>query len=323
MAELVTVMGCPSDLFLRSRPRCSLGPPLAITCLVQPAPDDITREVMERQSRGLYGPLMDSAVRLGSTGVGELLRSWRLRRRLSQLDLGLAADVSTKHVSFIETGRASPSREMVLHLADRLEVPMRERNVLLLAAGYAPRYAETPLDAETMASVRRAVQMTLDHHEPFPAVVVDRRWNVITANGPASLFTADVDPDLLEPPINVIRISLHPSGLAPHVVNFAEYASHLVSRLRRQVEQSADRDLEALLHEVSAYPNVLRSLPAAPQAPGVILPLMLDAGGSRLSLFSTIATFGTPLDITTAELAIEAFFPADEATERAFRRSDG
>ena len=236
------------------------------------------------------------------------------------MELGLAAGVSTKHISFIETGRASPSREMILHLADQLEVPMRDRNVLLLAAGYAPRYAETPLDAEAMASVRRVVQMVLDHHEPFPAVVVDRRWDVITANGPAALLTAGVDPELLAPPFNVIRISLHPCGLAPKVVNFAEYASHLIGRLRRQVAQSGDRDLQALLHEVIAYPHVMRSLTEVSQEPGMILPLVVEIGGSRLSLVSTIATFGTPLDITTAELAIEAFFPADEATERVFRR---
>lgn len=262
---------------------------------------------------------MVSALRVGPASIGDLLRSWRLRRRLSQLDLGSAAGVSTKHVSFIETGRASPSPEMILHLADQLDVPIRERNVMLLAAGYAPRYAETPLDAEAMAAVRRAVEMVLEHHEPFPAVVVDRRWDVVTANGPASLLTAGVDPGLLEPPLNVIRVSLHPSGLAPRVVNFDEYASHLVSRLRRQVEKCADRELEALLGEVSAYPNVLTSLAAAPHEPGVILPLVLDVGGSRLSFFSTISTFGTPLDITTAELAIEAFFPADDATESVLR----
>lgn len=262
---------------------------------------------------------MTSVLHSTPAGVGELLRSWRLRRRLSQLDLGLAAGVSTKHVSFIETGRSSPSREMILHLANELEVPMRERNVLLLAAGYAPRYAETPLDAEAMAAVRHAVQLVLDHHDPFPAVVVDRRWDVVTANASAALLTDGVDPGLLEPPVNVLRISLHPAGLAPRVINFADYAAHLVSRLRRQVEQSADPDLEALLREVSAYPNVPSGNAGALPEPGVIQPLIIDAGGSRLSLFSTIATFGTPLDITAAELAIEAFFPADRATEQALR----
>lgn len=262
---------------------------------------------------------MTTATTTNRGGVGSLLRTWRLRRRVSQLDLGIAAGVSTKHVSFIETGRATPSRDMILHLAAQLEVPLRDRNVLLLAAGYAPRYTETSLDAEAMVAVRRALQMVLDHHEPFPAVVVDRRWDVVTANAAASLLTSGVGQDLLHPPVNVIRVSLHPSGLAPRVVNFAEYAAHLVARLRRQVDQSADPDLEALLREVSGYPNVQDALDVPAPEAGIILPLVIDAGRSRLSLFSTIATFGTPLDITTAELAIETFFPADEATEQAFR----
>jgi transcriptional regulator with XRE-family HTH domain len=234
------------------------------------------------------------------------------------MELGLAAGVSTKHVSFVETGRASPSREMVLHLADHLDVPMRDRNALLLAAGYAPRFAETPLDAEAMASVRRALEMVLEHHEPVPAVVVDRRWDVVTANRAASLLTEGVETGMLTPPINVLRISLHPAGLAPRVVNFDEYAAHLVGRLRRQVAQSGDPDLEQLFSEVATYPGVTRSVLAS-EEPGVVLPLIIDVGDARLSLFSTIATFGTPLDITTAELAIEAFFPADESTDQFLR----
>ena len=236
------------------------------------------------------------------------------------MELGLAAGVSTKHVSFIETGRASPSPEMVLHLADHLDVPMRERNALLLSAGYAPRFTESPFDAEAMASVRHVLQMSLDHHEPFPAVVVDRRWDVIGANRAASVLTAGVEPEMLTPPVNIFRISLHPAGLSTRVVNFDEYAAHLVGRLRRQVAQSGDHGLELLLEEVLTYPGVTTSL-AASQEPGVVLPLVIDVGGARMSLFSTIATFGTPLDVTTAELAIEAFFPADEATEHLLRRS--
>lgn len=232
---------------------------------------------------------------------------------MSQLELGLRAGVSTKHLSFIETGRSVPSREMIVHLASHLDVPLRDQNTLLLAAGYAPQFEERPLSDEALASVHSAVRLMLDHHDPLPAVVVDRRWDLIDANNGAWLLTAEVDPDLLEPPVNVIRVSLHPSGMRRVVENFEEYAHHLVARLRRQLSQTADPDLAVLLAEVAAYPGVPDSA-IGPPTPGAVLPLRLNVAGQSLSLFSTIATVGAPLEVTVAELAIESFFPADEAT---------
>src|SRR5689334_19807391 len=159
--------------------------------------------------------------------VGTLLRDWRQRRRLSQLDLALDAKVSARHISFVETGRANPSRELVLHLAEQLEVPLRDRNSLLLAAGYAPVYAETPLDSDAMAPARKAIDMILKGHEPYPALVVDRRWDLVSANGPAmAIMTDAVDPALLEPPANSLRLTLHPDGLAPQIENLADYSAH-------------------------------------------------------------------------------------------------
>jgi hypothetical protein len=234
---------------------------------------------------------------------------------MSQLELGLRSGVSTKHLSYVETGRAQPSREMILHLAEQLDVPIRERNGLLLAAGYAPRYTETSLADDTMTAVRVAIDMTLEHHEPFPAIVIDRHWNLVTANRSAAFLTTGIDAYLMTPTPNIIRIALHPRGLARHVRNLTEYSTHLLERLRRQVAQSADPALAALLNEVSNYPNLAKPPEPTTTPPGVVLPMILDIDGHPLSLFTTIATFGTPLDITTAELAIETFYPADPSTE--------
>ena len=254
--------------------------------------------------------------------VGLMLRDWRQRRRLSQMDLSNEAAVSARHLSFVETGRSKPSRELVLHLAEHLDVPLRERNSLLLAAGYAPAYPERSLDDAGMDPVRDALDRVLGGHEPYPAVIVDRKWDIITANGSAlAIFTDGVDPDLLQPPINAYRLGLHPRGLAPRVRNFGEYSAHLITQLSRDVALSGDADLAVLLGEVKAYPEVERGATALTDpAQLLFLPIRLGMpDGTELSLFSTIATFGTALDVTLAELSIEAFFPADDATQKALQ----
>ncbi len=245
---------------------------------------------------------------------GELLRDWRQRRRLSQLDLALDAGVSARHLSFLETGRSRPSREMVMRLAEELEVPLRDRNRLLLAAGFAPAYEERPLEAPEMEPVRRAVAQVLTGHEPFPAAVVDRWWNLVAANRNVSLFLEGVDPRLLEPPANVLRVSLHPDGMAPRIANLAEWRGHLLDRLRREVAATADGRLAELLDEVSAFPAPPAAAPERPAQGAIAVPLRLHDGDRELSFFSTVATFGTAVDVTVAELSIEAFFPADART---------
>jgi transcriptional regulator with XRE-family HTH domain len=244
--------------------------------------------------------------------LGTLLRDWRQRRRLSQLDLALEAGVSARHLSFLETGRAKPSREMVLHLSEQLDVPLRDRNSLLLAAGFAPAFEERPIDAPEMAPVREALDRVLTGHEPYPAIVVDRWWNLAAANSSIATFTAGVPAHLMEPPVNALRVSLHPDGMAPRILNYAEWRAHLLERLHRQVAITADDRLAELYAEVSEYPGET----AEAHAPGgeIAVPLRWDAGDRELAFFSTIATFGTAVDITLAELAIEAFFPADRAT---------
>lgn len=249
---------------------------------------------------------------------GALLRAWRTRRRVSQLTLASHAEVSARHVSFLETGRARPSREMVLHLAEQLDVPLRERNALLTAAGFAPAFDERPLDDPELTAARQAVELVLAGHEPYPAVVVDRHWNLVAANTALALLTEGLPDWLLDPPVNVVRASTHPDGLASRIANFDEYGSHLVGRLRRQVEITADPALAALLAEVRAYPGVVE-LPGFEPRGAALLPMRIRpiGDGPALSFFSTIATFGTPADITLDELAIEAFFPADDATRGA------
>jgi transcriptional regulator with XRE-family HTH domain len=250
--------------------------------------------------------------------VGELLRHWRDQRRLSQLELSVRAEISTRHLSFLETSRSMPSRDMVLHLAEQLDVPLRDRNEMLLAAGYAPVYRQTPL--ELLEAPRRAIRQVLRGHEPYPAVVVDQSWNVVDRNTSVGVFLAGAAPELIEPPANVLRISLHPDGMAPRIVNLAEWRAHLLSRLRRQIELTADPELTKLHQELLRYPGGQPERVAELPGPGeVMVPLRLRHEGRELSFFSTVATFGTPLDITLAELAIESFFPADPQTAQVLR----
>jgi transcriptional regulator with XRE-family HTH domain len=253
--------------------------------------------------------------------VGDHIREWRMRRRMSQLDLALEAEISTRHLSFVETGRAQPSREMVLHLSEQLEIPLRERNVLLVSAGFAPVFPERSLDDPDLAAARRAVQMILKGHEPYPALVVDLRWNLVAANDALTPLISDVDPALMSGPINVIRLSLHPKGLAPRIVNLGEWRDHILERLRRQAELTADPGLIDLIEEVKGYPRP----PASDRRPedygDVALPFQLMMGDTLLSLFATTTVFGTPVDITLSELTLETFFPADAATAEVLRAS--
>ena len=250
--------------------------------------------------------------------LGTLLKDWRRRRRLSQLDLALESGVSARHLSFLETGRSKPSREMVLHLSEQLDVPLRDRNQLLLAAGFAPAYSEQPLDAPDMAPVRDALDRILKGHEPYPAVVVDRHWDLAAANASVQMFTQLASPHLLDRPANALRITLHPEGMAPYIRNLPEWRAHLLDRLRRQIAVTDDDRLAALYAEVAAYPGGEAEL--ASHEPGIAVPLRIAIDGAELAFFSTIATFGTAVDITLAELSIEAFFPADEATAAALLR---
>ena len=257
--------------------------------------------------------------------VGVLLRAWRQRRRRSQLDLALDAELSQRHLSFVENGRASPSREMVLRLAEHLEVPLHERNGLLIAAGYAPLYAERPLHDPAMRAAREAVELILRAHAPHPALAMDRRWNLLAANATVAPLLAGVDAALLAPPVNVMRLALHPRGLAPRVANYPEWRAHLLERLRRQVEGSADPVLATLSAELAALPVPPSAGRPARGTPGdIAVPLELETAQGRLSLISTTTVFGTPAEITLSELAIEAFYPADAATaERLKRLQDG
>jgi transcriptional regulator with XRE-family HTH domain len=248
--------------------------------------------------------------------AGMMIREWRQRRRMSQLDLALDAYISQRHLSFVESGRAKPSREMVLKLAEHMAVPLRQRNRLLMAAGFAPGYGERPLDDPTLKPALSAVELVLKGHEPCPAIAVDKGWNMVLANAAIAPFLADIeDASLLEPPVNVLRLSLHPKGLAPRIVNLDAWRTHLIERLRLQIDASADPALAELERELSSYPgrtkNSGRSWDAAAN---VAVPLQLRMEGRILSFISTITIFGTPLDVTLSELAIESFFPADAET---------
>ena len=262
--------------------------------------------------------------------VGHLLRAWRQRRRRSQLELACDADISTRHLSFLETGRSQPSRDMVLLLAEQLEIPPRERNALLIAAGYAPIFSERPLDDPSLQAARKVVDLVLAGHEPYPALAVDRHWTLIAANRTVPLFMAGAEPSLLKPPVNVLRLSLHPEGLAPRIVNLTEWRLHLLARLRRQIEMSGDSVLAELHRELSEYP-VPAGLQADPGAEqdyaGVAVPLQFATEAGVLSFLSTTTVFGTPVDITLSELALESFFPADaltfDALTRMLRESGG
>jgi transcriptional regulator with XRE-family HTH domain len=254
--------------------------------------------------------------------VGEQLREWRERRRLSQLELAIEADVSTRHLSFVETGRSRPSRDMVLHLAERLDVPLRDRNHLLLAAGYAPAFQESPLDSSSLKPVAAAVRQILAGHEPYPAVVVNARSELLDANSAVGLFLRDVSPHLLTPPVNVLRVALHPDGMAPNIVNLPVWRAHLLERLRRQITNSGDPTLRTLLDELSSYPGGEQPEALGPAA-SVALPLVYRHAGRELTFVSTLAVFGAPRDVTVAELAIEAFYPADNETAAMLRKGSG
>ncbi len=255
-----------------------------------------------------------------SQSVGDLLRELRESRRLSQLEFSLQSGVSARHLSFVETGRSHPSRDMVLHLAEQLDAPLRERNTLLLAAGYAPAFSETSLEAPQMAMVREAIHQVLTGHEPYPAFVVDRAWNILDANASASIFTEGVSPEALEPAANCMRLSLHPRGLAPRIVNLGELRSHLLSRLRRHIARSGDPTLTVLYDELAAYPcDQLEPTVELPGPGDIFAPVRMRYEGRELSFFSTVATFGTALDITVAELSIESFYPADAETAAILR----
>jgi transcriptional regulator with XRE-family HTH domain len=256
------------------------------------------------------------AMSIAESNFGHLLREWRKRRRMSQLDLALDGNISTRHLSFIETGRAQPSRDMVLLLADQLAVPLRDRNVLLAAAGYAPVFSERKLDDPALAAARQAVELVIQGHAPYPAIAVDRHWTLVAANDAVPQLLIGVDPELLSPPVNVMRLALHPRGLAPRTVNLAEWRGHLLEQLRRQVVGSADPVLIGLLEEVQGY-----AVPRQPRAQhrprgysGMVVPFELLTERGLLAFFSTITVFATPIDVTLSELAMECFYPADAAT---------
>jgi len=250
-----------------------------------------------------------------SEPVGNLLRDWRKRRHLSQLDLACEAEISTRHLSFLETGRSQPSREMLLHLAEQLEIPLRERNSLLVAAGYAPVFQERAFGDPALQAARKIVDLVLAGHEPYPALAVDRHWSLIASNRTVALFVAGVDASLLKPPVNVLRLSLHPAGLAPRIANLAEWRSHLLSRLRRQIDLSADPVLAQLFSELSGYPiSGGKKYVSRTDYAGVAVPFRFSTESGILSFLSTTTVFGTPVDITLSELALESFFPADSAT---------
>jgi transcriptional regulator with XRE-family HTH domain len=257
---------------------------------------------------------------MNEAAAGELLREWRQRRRMTQLDLACDAEISTRHLSFLETGRAHPSREMVVRLAERLEIPLRERNTLLVAAGFAPLYPERPLGDPALGSVQRAIDLVLRSHEPYPALVIDRHWTLVAANRAVAPFLAAVDPALLQPPVNVLRLSVHPEGLGGRIANYSEWHGHVVDRLRRQVELTADPALIELLREIQLRARPNDDGHVGRDYGGVIIPLELEMDGAVLSFFTMTTVFGTPIDITVAELALESFFPADEATARAVRK---
>jgi transcriptional regulator with XRE-family HTH domain len=250
--------------------------------------------------------------------IGEHLREWRQRRRLSQLDLALEAEISTKHLSFLENGRAQPSREMVLRLAEQLDVPLRERNVLLVSAGFAPVFAQRAFDDPALTAARKAVDLVLKGHEPYPALAVDRYWHLVAHNAAVPPLLASVSPTLMRPPVNVLRLSLHPEGLAARIENLAEWRAHLLTRLRQQIDATADAELTRLLDELAAYPapggGKAARINVSHDYGGVVVPLHLRTEAGTLSLFSTTTIFGTPVDVTLAELAIESFFPADAGT---------
>jgi transcriptional regulator with XRE-family HTH domain len=266
-----------------------------------------------------------------ASSIGDLLRGWRQRRRMSQLELALETEISTKHLSFLETGRSQPSREMVMRLAEQLRVPMRERNVMLLTAGFAPAYAERSLDDPALAPARAAVDLILRGHEPYPALAIDRHWTLIAANAAVAPLLQGLPPELLQPPVNVLRLSLHPEGLGPRIVNLPEWRAHLLARLWHQIDVSGDPALIRLLAELKELSAPEAKVgtgrrtedPVPRDLAGIVVPLRLATPAGILSLISTTTVFGTPVDLTLSELALETFFPADQETAKVLRRIAG
>ncbi len=246
--------------------------------------------------------------------IGEHLREWRQRRHLSQLDLAGEAEISARHLSFVETGRSAPSRDMVLKLAERLDVPLRERNVLLVAAGFAPAFPQRGLDDPALKQAREAIDLVLKAHEPNPALAYDRHWNLVSANRMLAPLLEGVPAKLLSPPLNILRLAFHPEGLAPRTVNLGQWAAHLLERLHQQCEATADVELIKLYNDLKGYPLPARSGPVSVDT--VAIPYKLKHKGDVLSFISTTMVFGTPVDVTLSELALETFFPADEFTAR-------
>ena len=250
--------------------------------------------------------------------VGSQLRQWRQRRRQSQLDLATEARISARHLSFVETGRSLPSREMVLHLAEQLNVPMRERNMLLVAAGYAPIFSERTLDDPALAPARAAIDAVLEGHKPYPAFAIDRHWNLAASNSAMPQLYDGVAEELLRPPVNAMRLSLHPAGVAPRIENLAEWRAHLLHQLQERVALTADPVLIALQQEVLSYPTPAAPRPVSTDA--IVIPFKVRIAAGSLSFFTTTMMFGSPVDVTLSELAIECFFPADDATRALARR---
>lgn len=257
------------------------------------------------------------------TRAGDLLRTWRQRRRLSQLELAMQAEISQRHLSFVESGRSSPSRDMILLLAEQLSIPLRERNALLVSAGFAPVYRERPLGDPELAPARAAVDLVLKGQEPLPALAVDRHWNLVAMNAAAPVLMTGLPASLLTPPLNVLKVSMHPDGLAPRIENYEQWRAHVFMRLAQQIDASFDPKLAALLDELRSYPKPRPAPARAPRAQldmgSVAVPFQLRTEHGLLSFISTTTVFGTPVDITLSELAIEQFFPADEATTRILR----
>jgi transcriptional regulator with XRE-family HTH domain len=252
--------------------------------------------------------------------VGQLLREWRERRRISQLDLSIQADISARHLSFVETGRSRPTPGMILRLSEQLDVPLRERNALLLAGGYAPAYPEHSLDEPELTRLRAALRQILTGHEPYPALVVNRWWEMLDGNAAIAVLTEGCDPALLTSPVNALRVSLHPDGMAPRIANLAEWRAHILERLHRQVHTTRDPRLAELHAELAAYPG---SVTERPELTDVAVPLRLRRGDQELAFFSMTAIVGAPLDVTVAEVAIESFYPADAETAAALHAIGG
>lgn len=251
-----------------------------------------------------------------TTTAGTLLRHWRTQRRLTQQELALQADISTRHLSFVETGRSRPTPAMILRLAEQLDVPLRHRNDILLAAGWAPAYDETPLQDPSMSVIGAALRQILDGHHPYPAIAVDRHWELVDGNSAVDLLTAGSADWLLEPPINVLRLSLHPDGVAGRIRNLPDWRAHILARLDHQIRTTGDAELADLRNELAGYPGGTSHLATG----SLVVPLELDTGDGSLSFLSTTTVFGTPLDVTVAELAIESFFPADARTADLLRQ---